>query len=114
MTQTEISQAAEKYATSEYAIPIVHQAATLDFITGAIIALTHGWNNPDVVPEVDRCLLVIWNAHSEDNEKYTDGAYFGKDKAFYFHNGDIISNVLAWRYDNAKDIYELLKENGTI
>ena len=106
MTQTEIRQAAEKYADGF--IESTGQES-IDFAAGATTALTHGWNRPDVVPDGDTPLLIIWKVVGI----YTSSGYF-KDDMFYLDDDKTIDNVVAWRYDNAQDIYDLLKQNGVI
>ena len=115
MTQTEIRQAAERCYLENKLWHVPTKPHSLVYGEGAEYgaktALTHGWNSPDVVPEIpyDRDFINVLMI-SYVGSFYISGRY---DAEFRDDEGEI-RNVLAWRYDNAQDIYELLKQNGTI
>jgi hypothetical protein len=111
MTQTEIWQLDE--TKHEWGIPnetitdkMIRSAEKQGFIRGMTIAINHGWNKPSVVPNKDTYLLTICFDSTPSG--------YGYNGIFYSGDEDELCGVVAWRYDNAQDIYELLKQNGTI
>ena len=117
MTQTEIWQLDE--TEHEWGIPnetitdkmdkMIRSAEKQGFIRGMTIAINHGWNRPDVMPEPNRNLVyLVW------------GDVYFIQTGYSTSIGKMVDTnlrgvfPLAWRYDNAQDIYELLKQNGTI
>ena len=112
MTQDQIRQAAEKYAEENAQDDYVGYAET-DFTAGATQALTDGWNGPDKVPDGKTCGMLgickFYDEYFTCEIDYKDGEFIALST--YSPIGD---KLLSWRYDNARDIYELLKQQGII